>query len=107
MTAGKDVDWAAEWERTLTELEIDVTQAEQMLNASHRDVELRVEPWVPPQLPPMPANLVERARTLLDRQLKVSQELSAAAHESRRHGRAVSRMKAAQPARPVYIDTPA
>ncbi len=107
MTAEEQVDWTAEWERTLTELEIDVAQAELLLTSSHRDVDLRRKPWVPPQLPPLPANLVERARTLLDRQLKVSQQLSAAAHESRRHGRAVSRMKAAQPSRPVYIDTPA
>ncbi|WNM24548.1 hypothetical protein RN607_14550 [Demequina capsici] len=102
-----DVDWNAAWERTLTELEIDVAQAEALLTASHRDVALRATPWTPPELPPLPASMLERARTLLDRQLKVSQQLADAARESRRHSRAVAHLKVGTPPVPVYIDAPA
>ncbi|WP_084125114.1 hypothetical protein [Demequina sp. NBRC 110054] len=107
MSPEADTDWDAAWERTLTELELDVAQAELLLTSNHRDVALRKKPWVPPQLPPLPASMVERARTLLDRQMKVSQLLGEAARESRRHNRAVARMQVSAPARPVYIDTPA
>ncbi len=107
MTPGNDADWNEAWERTLTELEIDVAQAEQLLSDSHRDVALRAKPWIPPQLPPLPASMVERARALLDRQMRVSQQLTDAARENRRHTRAVSHLKQGTPARPVYIDVPA
>ncbi len=107
MSTGEDVDWNEAWERTLTELELDVAQSELLLTSSHRDVELRRKPWVPPQLPPLPASMVERARALMDRQMRVSAQLAEAARESRRHGRAVHKLKAGPAARPVYIDTPA
>ncbi len=107
MTHGNDADWNEAWERTLTELEIDVAQAEQLLHDSHRDASLRTKPWTPPQLPPLPASMVERARALLDRQMRVSQQLADSARASRREQRAVTRMQSTPPARPVYIDLPA
>ncbi|WP_062204852.1 hypothetical protein [Demequina salsinemoris] len=107
MSTGDEVDFHDAWERTLAELEIDVAEAERLLASNHRDVALRAKPWTPPPLPPLPASMIERARTLLARQIEVSEQLADAARASRREHRAVMRMKAEQAARPVYIDLPA
>lgn len=66
------------------------------------------DPWTPPtNLGPLPAHLVERARTLLGRQLDVSRQLASAARNSRKHDRAVAHLQVGAPVPPVYIDTPA
>lgn len=99
--------WGAAWEGALAELELDVALAEQMLTLGHIAQDPPT-PWSPPSgLGPLPTEMVDRARTLLDRQLDVARRLAEAADLSRRHSRAVQAMRATAPSVPVYIDTPA
>ncbi|MGW6132493.1 hypothetical protein ACWFNE_20900 [Cellulomonas sp. NPDC055163] len=99
--------WEAAWSHALTELELDVEQAEALLRADHAGpVRLRAQPWVPPTgLGPLPAPLVERVQALLDRQLDVARRTAEAALLSRRHLVAVDAMRERPPAVPVYLDT--
>lgn len=100
--------WDSEWANALGELEMNVAEAESMLAIDRVFAEQARDPWTPPVgLGPLPAHLVERARTLLARQLQVSRELASAARNSRRHDRAVSHLQLTSPAPPVYLDTPA
>jgi len=100
--------WDDAWAAALAALELDVTEAEQMLAVDHIFEATVKDPWAPPVgLGPLPAALADRARTLLARQLEVSQRLASAARDSRRHGQAVQRMRLQPPSPPVYLDTPA
>lgn len=99
--------WEAAWSHALTELELDVAQAEALLRADHEEaVRLHAQPWVPPHgLGPLPVSLAERAQALLDRQLDVARRTAQAALLSRRHLVAVDAMRERPPALPVYLDT--
>ncbi|WP_127126568.1 hypothetical protein [Georgenia sp. SYP-B2076] len=93
----------ARWAAALTELELDVAEAEASLNADH--LATRTTPWqAPTDLGPLPAELRTRAETLLARQMEVARQVTEAARLSRRHARAVQAMRANGPARPVYVD---
>ena len=108
-SAGREAaQWGDAWARALGELEMDVAEAESMLAIDRVFEEEARDPWTPPVgLGPMPAHLVERARTLLSRQLHVSRELATAARNSRRHDRAIAHLQVTSPVPPVYLDTPA
>jgi hypothetical protein len=105
--------WSAAWADALAELEMSVDEAEGLLRAAHRPG--GVDPvaaiaaygtWTPPSnLGMLPAPLVERAKALLDRQLRVAQQLAEAASHSRRQLRAVEGMRATAESSPVYLDT--
>jgi hypothetical protein len=108
--------WSTAWADALAELEMGVDEAEALLAAAHRtdgmdgaDAVGRMTlrgGWVPPShLGLLPASLAERATALLDRQLRVAQQLAEAASHSRRQLRAVESMRAAEESRPVYLDT--
>ena len=100
--------WDAAWESALAALEIDVAAAEAMLSLDHIADAPPRDPWAPPAgLGPLPAPLVDRARTLLDRQIEVGRRLAEAAELSRRHSRAAQALRQAPPSVPVYLDTPA
>lgn len=100
--------WDAAWEAALAELELDVAAAEAMLTLDHIADAPPRDPWAPPLgLGPLPAPLVDRARTLLDRQIEVGRRLAEAAELSRRHSRAAQALRQAPPSGPVYLDTPA
>lgn len=100
--------WDAAWVDALEALEMDLATAERMLALGHLAQEPPVAPWAPPTgLGPLPLDLADRARTLLDRQVEVARRLTEAADLSRRHSRAVQAMRATAPAGPVYVDTPA
>lgn len=100
--------WDAAWAAALTELELDVATAEQMLVLGHIADHPPRDPWAPPVgLGPLPAALVERATALLDRQLELATRLAEAADLSRRHSRAAQALRSQPPAVPVYVDTPA
>ena len=99
--------WDAAWEQALHRLEIDVAAAEALLTLDHI-ADSPPDPWAPPVgLGPLPLTLVDRARTLLDRQIEAGLRLSQAADLSRRHSRAAEAMRSAAPSVPVYLDTPA
>ncbi len=98
--------WDAAWEAALAQLELDVEVAERML--AHDHVPQPADPWAPPtNLGPLPAELADRARALLGRQLEVGRRLAEAALLAKRHGQVAQAMRAVPPSVPVYIDTPA
>ncbi|WP_024286300.1 hypothetical protein [Cellulomonas sp. KRMCY2] len=102
------VSWDVAWEAALTALELDLGLAEQMLSLDHIADNPPRDPWAPPVgLGPLPATLADRARALLERQIETGRRLAEAADLSRRHSRAVQALRAAPPAVPVYLDTPA
>ncbi|GAA1648118.1 hypothetical protein [Georgenia ruanii] len=93
----------ARWVDALTELELDVADAEASLTGDHTPS--RRDPWTPPEgLGPMPASLRTRAEALLERHTEVARQITEAASMSRRQARAVQAMRANGPARPVYVD---
>lgn len=99
--------WAAAWEDALSQLEMSVATAERMLTVGH----LGQEPphqWSPPaNLGPLPSELADRARTLLDRQIETARRIAEAADLNRRQSRAAQAMRATRPSSPVYLDTAA
>ena len=103
--------WSSAWADALAELEMSVDEAEALLAAAHRPAAAAVAAvaaagWVPPShLGQLPAPLVDRARALLGRQLRVAQQLAEAAAHSRRQLRAVEGMRRTAESSPVYIDT--
>ena len=105
--------WSAAWADALAELEISVDEAEALLRAAHTTgpvdagaVAAIGSGWSPPiHLGQLPAPLVDRAKALVDRQLRVARQLAEAAAHSRRQLRAVEGMRAQAEASPVYLDT--
>ena len=95
------------WETVLDRLELDLMLAERKLaDPGAPDP----EPWSEPHLQgPSPADLGDRARTLLDRQQEVRDRLAVAALAVRRHEQLAGRMdRAVSPARSsVYLDVDA
>jgi hypothetical protein len=104
--------WSAAWADALAELEMSVDEAESLLRAAHTTgaadiaaVSAAGHGWQPPtNLGQLPAPLVDRAKALLDRQLRVARQLAEAAAHSRRQLRAVEGMRATAESGPVYID---
>lgn len=100
--------WHARWEAALEALELDVAAAEELLRVAHLpDVAevAQVAAWHPPaDLGPLPAPLLTRARTLLDRQFEVASLVAHAAVASRRQAVAARALRARPAAVPVYLD---
>jgi hypothetical protein len=100
--------WSTAWADALAELEMSVAEAEELLHAAHAPspAAIAATAWVAPSgLGLLPASLAERATALLQRQVRVAQQLAEAAAHSRRQLRAVEGMRATAEASPVYIDT--
>jgi hypothetical protein len=101
--------WDAAWSAALTELELDVAQAEALLRADHvpaKGPATVIAAWRPPVgLGPLPASLLTRAQALLDRQLDVGRRIAEAANLSRRQAVAAEGLRSRPPAVPVYLDT--
>ncbi|WP_159807576.1 hypothetical protein [Cellulomonas citrea] len=102
------LEWDAAWSEALTELEIDVTTAERMLDNDHLpsvDEVARLVAWRPPaDLGPLPAALADRARALLDRQLATAAAMGRALVMNRRQLAAVAALAPTPAARPVFLD---
>ncbi|MEJ5913348.1 hypothetical protein [Pseudokineococcus sp. 1T1Z-3] len=86
-------DFTASWEAALTELEVEVAAAEELLARLHRQGELPDpaprSPWVPPVgLGPLPLPLADRARALADRQARAAEAIGRALVLNRRQARA-------------------
>ena len=93
------------WETTLDRLELDVVRAERML--ARRGADEASETWDEPQLEgPMPADLVERALEIRERQERVTAALAERLHDVRRQHDFASRVDRAtgRVERPVYLD---
>ena len=99
----------AAWVEALDRLELDVDEAEVMLASSRPDLPDVLTEWVPPEVRgPLPADLVPRARLVLERQLAVAHLLTqrlAANTQQQRLTRAVR--ETSTPDVPVYLDVTA
>ncbi len=100
--------WQARWEAALAEFEVDLEVAEALLRAAHLpDVTevAQVASWRPPaDLGPLPAPLLTRAQSVLERQLEVAGQLAQAAAASRRQMATARALRARPEAVPVYLD---
>ena len=108
--AGAPDRWREAWCRALEAVELDVEAAEALVEHLHsaREDEAPVEApaaaWTPPALPgPIPGDLADRAKRLLERQLDVSRRLADAMALARSHRRALAKLDASEPP-PVYVD---
>jgi hypothetical protein len=103
--------WSTAWADALAELEMSVAEAESLLLAARRPEgpdasALAIRTWTPPtHLGQLPAPLADRARALVDRQLRVARQLAEAAALGRRQLRALEGMRGTAEATPVYLDT--
>lgn len=94
------------WVSALTAAEVDVDEAEDLLRRLHAGED--VDPVVPgPAWPggrgPIPVEFAERARLLLRRQLRVSEELTAALLHTRAELNALKKLDPAEQ-RPIFFD---
>ena len=107
----------AVWEAELDRLELDVVRVEQLLagratgsaaDPGTDDVGAPAETWTPPAVRGrMPADLVPRARDLLDRQDRAGaalREALASAQKQLAYGSRVSDATTPGPSQPVYVD---
>lgn len=96
------------WETALDRLELDVLLAERMLADPTRVDRLSHEPWDEPTLSgPIPADLVERALALRERQARVEAQLAQVVGDIGRQHRFADRVGRAtgrDPDRAVYVD---
>ncbi|WP_433610088.1 hypothetical protein ACQP2P_40170 [Dactylosporangium sp. CA-139114] len=102
--AGPD-GWAAAWAAALDAMELEADAVEQLLR--HRELPPQMVFTPPEGIGPLPLELTERARRLVQRQLDLSRELSIAIAGNRQQARLVNRMQreggmGAPP--PVYLD---
>jgi hypothetical protein len=103
----------AAWARALAELELDADRADAVLAAVRAGREVPQDwhgTWAPPRdLGPLPASLADRARALLDRQIRTGHALAQACALTTEQVRRGERMSgsARQPAVPVFIDATA
>lgn len=108
--AGEESDFHAEWERALAELELDVTEAERLLQAvrggSVGDVPEALGSWTPPAgIGRLPGSLVERASLVRARQLAVIVDMTSAVTRSRQHLEIQRRMRPDDATvRPMFVD---
>ncbi|ABL80288.1 MULTISPECIES: hypothetical protein [unclassified Nocardioides] len=105
---GSDGGEHLHWETALDRLELDVLLAERMLADPARTDRLTHDPWDEPTLfGPIPADLVERALALRDRQAQVEAQLRQAAGTVGRQHRFAERVDRATGrghGYPVYLD---
>jgi hypothetical protein len=102
----------AVWEAELDRLELDVVRVERLLSgvdtAPSAVQGAAGEPWSPPVVPgPMPADLLPRARDILERQSWAEGALREALSSAQRqlaYGSRVSDATAPGRAKPVYVD---
>jgi hypothetical protein len=109
-TTSAEQDWRAVWVATLTDLEQDVEAAEAVLAAVRRgdqeDLPTMLGSWAPPTgIATLPESLHERAHLVLERQLRLIEDIAKAATSSRRHHEVGRRMRFdTAPSRPLYVD---
>ena len=101
--------WTAAWTAALEAMELEADDVERMLR--HRDMLQHTADgtlFAPPDgIGPLPMELTERARALMQRQLDLSRELSIAIAGNRQQARLVSRLQREGPIGqmpPVYLD---
>ena len=104
--------WTAAWNAALDALELEVGRVEALLVDDHaqRDVAwaaaatAHTEWTAPTGLPPLPAELTARARSVLDRQSAAAAALAVAMTANRRQSMLAARMSPPQVSRPAFLD---
>jgi hypothetical protein len=105
--------WSSAWCAALDALELEVGRVEALLSDDHarRDsawaalATAPVEWTAPTDLPPLPADLAERAMDVLHRQATVAAALGLAMTANRRQSLLARRMSVEATSRPAYIDS--
>ncbi|WP_432511042.1 hypothetical protein [Kineococcus sp. SYSU DK001] len=100
--------WRIAWDSALRAVELDLEDAERLIERLHREEDVvataSVGDWVAPSLSgPVPTEFADRARALLQRQSDVSQRLVEAMGHVRTQRRALTKLDAVE-SRPVFID---
>ena len=103
--AGRADDWSAAWVDALTELELQVDEAEAMLRSEAPELPAALA-WTPPALPPIPPDLIERARLVHARQLDVAARMTRRMGDLGRQSMLAGRIETGTTgrARPVLLD---
>lgn len=106
MTTAKGVDpWTEAWSAALDHLELELERAEAMLASQSVAAADVSRAWTPPALPPIPPDMVERARMIHQRQLDMAGRMTARLGDLGRHAIVAQRMRPQQsPSRPVLFD---
>lgn len=109
MSGVKGVDpldcWSAAWSAALDDLELELERAEAMLASQSVPPADITRAWTPPALPPIPPDMVERARMIHQRQLDMAGRMTARLGDLGRHAIVAQRMRPQQaPSRPVLFD---
>ena len=92
------------WERTLDQIELDLQRSLSLVNGPLAELP---KPWEPPaDLPPMPAEVVDRVRRLLDQQGDLLLQLESSRRKVRRHLQYLDANAAkGMSSGPLFIDT--
>lgn len=109
MSHPTSVDWSTAWTAALDDLELTLEQTEQLLRGDHAALPTIAEPWSPPQLAaPLPAELLERAQSLLARQHLLMAQTATAMCGARQNlalvGKVADAAGVRRPAQAVYLD---
>ncbi len=97
--------WSMAWSEALDELELELARAEALLSSQSVPAGDTTRAWTPPALPPIPPDLVQRARLIHRRQLDVAEQMTARLGDLGRHAIVAQRMRPQQaPSRPVLFD---
>ncbi len=109
MSVADEPDFRAEWERALAALDLDLDAAEALLASMRGGRELEVADalgsWSPPAgIGRLPDSLAERAQAVLDRQVRIIEDVANAAVRSRQQLEVGRRMSAVAPAAPLFVD---
>jgi hypothetical protein len=109
MTPGAGADWTTEWTAALDDLELTLTETENLLADQGRTPLAPAAAWTPPQLAtPLPPEMLDRARELLARQQQLIAQTSSAMSGNRRTNAFVDKVVDAagtrRPAMSVYLD---
>jgi hypothetical protein len=112
---GTATAWTTAWSAALDELELEVGRVEALLAGDHvrRDAAwaaMAVDhtEWTQPAgLPPLPADLTERALAVLHRQTAAAASLGLAMTANRRQSIVAARMGTDEVVRPAYVDASA
>jgi hypothetical protein len=101
-----EATWDQAWVTALADLELEVDRAEALLRSAEVDPP-EVSAWAPPVgLGPLPESLLDRAKALHARQIKVSSAIVEALTQNRVQAAVAARMETGRVAsRPVYVDS--
>jgi hypothetical protein len=101
-----EANWDTAWLEALADLELEVDRAEALLKSAEIEPP-EVSQWAPPVgLGPLPAELLDRAKALHAKQMRVTQAIMHALTHNRAQAAVAARMETGHVApRPVYVDS--